>query len=133
MCQVGDIIKIQRYQDGNKILSKHSFVVIDDESDKINGVSYDMICNVMSSFKDKIQRERKISYPGNFPIVLEDRIVENDNGKEGYIKADQLYYFQKDKIRYDVIGKLEPDIFNLLIEFIEESDFDLIDITDNLK
>lgn len=133
MCQVGDIILIQQYKDCGNLLNRHSFVVIDDEADQINGVPYDMICNVMSSFKSKTQRERKMSYPGNFPIVFDDRTVENDNGKEGYIKADQLYYFQKDSLEYEVIGRIKPDIFNLLIEFIEESDFDLVDITDNLE
>ena len=133
MCQIGDIILIQRYKDSGNLLNRHSFVVIDDEPDQINGVSYDMICNVMSSFKTKTQRERKMSYPGNFPVVFEDRIVENDNEREGYIKADQLYYFQKDSLDYEVIGRIKPDIFNLLMEFIEESDFDLIDITDNLE
>ena len=74
-----------------------------------------------------------MSYPGNFPIVFDDRTVENDNGKEGYIKADQLYYFQKESLEYEVIGRIKPDIFNLLIEFIEDSDFELVDITDNLE
>lgn len=133
MCQLGDIILVQKYKDSGNLLNRHSFVVIDDENDQINGVSYDMICNVMSSFKNKAQRKRKMSYPGNFPIVFDDRIVENDNEREGYIKADQLYYFQKDSLDYEVIGQIKPEVFNLLMEFIEESDFELIDITDNLK
>lgn len=133
MCQIGDIILIQQYKDRGNVLSRHSFVVIDDTADQINGVSYDLICNVMSSFKTNAQKERKMSYQGNFPIVFDDRVVKNDNKKNGYIKADQLYYFQKDALEYDVIGKIKPDIFNLLLEFIEESDFELVDITDNLK
>ena len=28
------------------------------------------------------------------------------NNKDGFIKADQLYYFNKDSIDYDIIGKL---------------------------
>ena len=43
-----------------------------------------------------------------------------------------MYYFAKDKISYKVIGYMKPDIFDLLIEFIEESDFDISDIIDNL-
>ena len=40
--------------------------------------------------------------------------VKNNNGKEGYIKVNQLYYFRKDIIDYEVIGHLDVDIFNLL-------------------
>lgn len=134
MCQIGDIIVIKRYKDRDTMLPKHSFVVIDDEGGRIEGMSYDFIANVMSSFKTDEQKRWKLDhYPGNFPIVFEDRVVQDDNRRDGYIKADQLYYFQKDKIEYKVIGHLYPDIFNLLMEFIEESDFDIVDIIDNLQ
>ena len=42
------------------------------------------------------------------------------------------YYFSKDKISYMVIGNMKSDIFNLLIDYIEESDFEIVDIVDNL-
>ena len=132
MCQVGDIIKIQKYKDRGQLLNRHSFIVIDDTADSINGVPYDIICNVMSSFKDKQQKQRKLNYPANYPINVDDRIVEHDNMIEGYVKTDQLYYFHKDKMSYEVIGTIKPEIFNKIIKFIEESDFELIDITDNL-
>lgn len=35
MCQVGDIIVIKSYKDRGNVLSRHSFVVIDDEEGKI--------------------------------------------------------------------------------------------------
>ena len=71
--------------------------------------------NVMSSFKNAKQKQWKLEhYPANSPIVFDDRFVKNNNGKEGYIKADQLYYFRKDIIDYEVIGHLDVDIFNLL-------------------
>lgn len=134
MCVVGDIIRIEEYKDHGNLLSRHSFVVIDDEPDKIEGVSYDMICNAMSSFKSEEQKERKLKYPGNFPIVPTDEnmISQTANMRSGYIKADQLYYFNKSKIRYRVIGNIKPDILQLLLDFIEESDFELVDILDNL-
>lgn len=133
MCQVGDIIVIKQYKDRGKIISKHSFVVISDENGKIEGIPYDFVANAMSSFKNDKQKEWKLKqYPGNFPIVLDDRVVENDNGKSGYIKADQLYYFQRDNIEFDTIGYLKPEILDLLLEFLEESDFDIVDIVDNL-
>ena len=42
------------------------------------------------------------------------------------------YYFNKDKISYTVIGSINVESFNKLMEYIEKSDFDLLDITDNL-
>lgn len=71
MCKVGDIIVVN---------------------------NYDIICNVMSSFKNEEQRRKKLSYPGNFPITHNDSAVINGNEKDGYIKAEQLYYFNKEKL-----------------------------------
>lgn len=132
MCKIGDIIIVNKYKDCGKFISKHSFIVVDDRNGKIEGMPYDMICNVLSSFKNPQQKEKKLSYPGNFPIAHDDVSTNPNNGKDGYVKADQLYYFNKSKISYRVIGKIEPDILNLIIEFINESDFEIIDIIDNL-
>ena len=136
MCQIGDIIVVYRYKDGNKILPTHSFVVLDDNNGQIRGVDFDFIGLVMSSFKDDEQKKRKLSYPGNFPIEPEDQdIYDGDNGESGFIKAEQFYYFNKDKIPYKVIGKLNVDIFNLLIEFIQKLVKDGVEfkqITENL-
>lgn len=133
MCQVGDIIVIKQYKDRGKVIGKHSFVVISDENGKIEGIPYDFIANAMSSFKNNEQKEWKLKqYPGNFPIVVDDRVVKDDNEKSGYIKTDQLYYFQRDNIEFDTIGYLKPEILDLLLEFLEESDFDIVDIADNL-
>lgn len=133
MCKVRDIILVDNYVSGGKNLSKHSFVVVSDESGKIGGLSFDMVCNVMSSFKDEKQKQKKLSYPGNFPITHNDTVVTNDNGKSGYIKTEQLYYFKKEKINYTVIGEVKEEIFDLLIEFIEnELDISFEDIMDNL-
>lgn len=93
-----------------------------------------MISWRMSSppFKNEEQKRRKLNYPGNFPLTSEDVDTDPNNGKSGYIKADQWYYFSKDKISYMVIGNMKSDIFNLLIDYIEESDFEIVDIVDNL-
>jgi len=132
MCKIGDIILIKRYKDKEKTLGRHSFVVISDENGEIQGLPYDMICNVFSSFKDEEQKKRKLGYPGNFPIANEDTDTKPDNGKSGYIKTDQLYFFNKRKIDYTVIGNIQPDIMNLVLEFIDTSDFEIIPILDNL-
>lgn len=132
MCQIGDIILVQKYKDHGQDLSRHSFVVISDENEEIQGLTYDFIANVLSSFKSDTQRERKLKYPGNFPIDSSDTETNPHNNKSGYVKADQLYYFAKDKLSYTVIGTMKPDVFNELMNFIENSDFDFEDIIDNL-
>lgn len=136
MCQIGDIIVVYHYKDGKKSLDTHSFVVLDDTNGQIRGVDFDFIGLVMSSVKDEEQKKRKLSYPGNFPIVPEDQDINGGgNGESGYIKAEQFYYFNKNKIDYKVIGKLDMDIFNLLVEFIEElinAGVKFRQITDNL-
>ena len=132
MCKIGDIILIDKYKDREKTLGRHSFVVINDENGELQGLSYDMICNVFSSFKDEEQKKRKLSYPGNFPISNEDTHTNPDNGRSGYIKTDQLYFFNKSKINYTVIGNIQPDIMNLVLEFIDTSDLEIISILDNL-
>ncbi|MFR0074246.1 MAG: hypothetical protein ACLRVD_07755 [Blautia caecimuris] len=132
MCNIGDIILINNYNDNGKILHRHSFVVIDDEGGEIMGLPYDFVANVLSSFKDNIQRQRKLSYDGNFPISHNDTETNPHNNKDGYVKTDQLYYFNKNKISYTVIGFMKPEIFNMVLEFIEDSDFELSAIIDNL-
>lgn len=132
MCNVGDIIVINSYNDNGKVLNKHSFVVLSDEAGQIQGLDYDLICNVMSSFKNEEQRLKKLSYPGNFPITHNDSDVANGNEKDGYIKAEQFYYFEKEKIDFIVIGSMNEEAFNLLIKFIENLKIDFIHIVDNL-
>ena len=132
MCKKRDIILIDSYKSQGIEVGKHSFVVIDDDGGEIHGLPYDLVCNVLSSFKDENQKIRKMSYPGNFLIRGIDQNVPGGNGKDGYIKADQLYYFEKDLIKYRVIGYMEEDAFNELIDFIQNGEFELEVIVDNL-
>ena len=46
--------------------------------------------------------------------------VDKTNRMNSFVKADQFFYFDKSKIKYIKIGSLVPDIFNLIIEFIQE-------------
>ena len=39
---------------------------------------------------------------------------------DSYVEADQLFYFDKSKIKYKHLGTLDTEIFNLIIEFMEE-------------
>lgn len=117
MCEVGDIIVIEKYKDGDQELTKHSFVVIQNEGGCIRGLNFDIIALVMSSFKDEKQKQRKLQYD-NFPIVPSDEDLTQGNAREGYVKADQFYYFRTDSLEYQVIGKIKEDILSLLFEFI---------------
>ena len=97
MCKLGDIIVVKEYfgSDGKKV-NQHSFVVINDEKDMIEGLSYDFVANVMLSFHDKKHKAKKLKYKSNLPIK-EEKITGKDlNDKGGYIRADELYYFNKE-------------------------------------
>lgn len=120
MCKQGDIIVINEYKDHGSVLSRHSFVVIDDEGGTVQGLSFDFIAQVMSSFKSEEQKQRKLKYPGNFPITASDKNMNpGANNKEGYIKAEQFYYFDKSKTKFSVIGKMTDTTFFDLLDFIE--------------
>lgn len=133
MCKIGDIILIKNYKDGETDLSRHSFIVLSDNSSEVMGLPYDIICNVMSSFSSEEQKQRKLSYPYNKEITLSDRTVPSGNDKEGYIKAEQFYYFNKSKTEYTVIGQMTVEAFNELIDFINDiPDEKIKHIIDNL-
>lgn len=132
MCNVGDIIVVDNYKDKDITLNKHSFIVIDKDAGNIQGLDYDMICNAMSSFKNECQHDKKMTYPGNFPVAFDDFDPITGNKLRGYIKAEQLYYFKSDSLNYKVIGQMRPDIFKLLIEFIEGLEVPIEHIIDNL-
>jgi len=133
MCKVGDIIVVKEYTHNGQVLDKHSFVVLSDESGTIQGLDYDIICNVMSSFKDNAHKTKKLRYPGNFPVTYNDvQIKTGGNSKDGFIKAEQLYYFKKDTLDYIVIGTINEEVFNLLVNFIENLDVELSYVIDNL-
>lgn len=132
MCKIGDIILVDNYKDNGCNLNKHSFIVIEEENGTIEGVPYDFICNVMSSFKNDEQKLRKLRYPGNFPISHNDTVTDPHNTKDGFVKTDQLYYFKKDNINFKVIGNVIPEVLDMIFDFIENSDFEFSHIIDNL-
>lgn len=132
MCKVGDIILVKNYSHKGTDLPRHSFIVLSIENGTIQGMDYDMIANVLSSYKSEEQKAKKLSYPGNLNITKNDKIVPNGNGKNGYVKTDQLYFFNRDKLDYMVIGKTTTEFFNTLLEFIKESTADTQYIIDNL-
>lgn len=130
--QVGDILLIQDCKDNGKPIGKHSFVVINNVSGQIESMTYDFVCNVMSSFKNIEQKERKLNYPGNIEIKYTDQNVINSNQKDGFIKTDQLYFFDENITDFSIIGSINEEFMEKLFEFIKNLD-DFKIILDNLK
>ena len=63
MCKLGDIIVVNKYIGENgKHIGRHSFIVIDDNEDIIRGIKYTHIATVISSFKSKEQKRKKLNY-----------------------------------------------------------------------
>ena len=119
MCRVGDIIVVKEFKDKNGIVvPRHSFVVISDEAGIIESYSYDFISNIMCSFHSEKHKKRKLKIKSNLEIVPNKIKGRNVNNKSGYIRADDLFYFNKDKIDYKVIGRLSDDMLDKLIKLV---------------
>lgn len=119
MCKVGDIIVINEFKNENdKVISKHSFVVISDEENYISGLKYDFVVNMLCSFHNKKHRNKKIKFKENLEIKETSICGKNINNKTGYIKVDQLYYFDKNLITYKVIACMDNGLLEELIILI---------------
>ena len=119
MCRVGDIIVVKEFKDSNgTVVPKHSFVVISDEAGIIESYSYDFISNIMCSFHSENHKKRKLKIKSNLEIVPNKIKGRNVNNKTGYIRADDLFYFKKDKIDYKVIGRLSDEMLDKLIKLV---------------
>ena len=129
--EVGDIIVVRNYRSHGKILGQHSFVVINTEGGQIQGLDYDVVCNVMSSFHSEQHRQHKLSFPGNMEYASSDEKIQNGHSKDEFIKADQFYFFNLQELDYYVIGSITPNLTYALQEFIKHLEkIELI--TDNL-
>jgi len=119
MCKVGDIIVINEFKNENdKVISKHSFVVISDEENYISGLKYDFVVNMLCSFHNEKHRNKKIKFRENLEIKETSICGKNINNKTGYIKVDQLYYFDKNLITYKVIACMDNGLLEELISLI---------------
>lgn len=85
----------------------------------------------MSSFHSEEHRKKKLGYPGNFEYSAEYENIKNGHGKDGFIKAEQFYYFDRAKTDFYVLGNVAPELFNALIEFINSLE-EIEEIIDNL-
>lgn len=136
MCKLGDIIVVKEFKNEcGKIVSKHSFVVIHDEQDYVEGLKYDFVSNMMCSFHNNNHKNKKLKYKENLPIKEKLIYGSKINSKEGFIKADQLYYFNKKKIEYIVLAHIDSSLLNELIALITElhNEGKLRIVTTNLK
>ena len=65
---------------------------------------------VVKEFKDKKGT--------NLEIKPEEIHGQNINSKGGYIRADELFYFNKNKIEYKVIAHMDDELLDELVQLI---------------
>ena len=122
MCKLGDIIVVKNYisEDG-KMIGRHSFIVVDDSKGCISGLDYDLVTTVISSFKSEEHKKKKLSYKENMEIInyIDDSNKLISFKKKSYIKVDKMYYFNKEKIDYYMLGRMTKEMFNRLIILVE--------------
>lgn len=123
MCKIGDILLIYNARN-RKPVGAHPFIVLDDSDGTISGMySYDFIGLLLTSANTEEKRERLKKIDGNFPISPDDKIMDvskNKDNRYSYVEADQFFYFDKNKIKYIHLGIIDPDIYSLIVDFIEE-------------
>lgn len=135
MCKVGDIIVVEECKVGNKDIGRHSFIVLSTDKGEIEGLSFDLVCNLMSSLEGKSEEyaKKKLSYPENMPYSPSEENIINGHGKEGFIKAGVYFMFNRENTNYRVIGNVQIELYIKLMEFIHNMDEDDIRyIIDNL-
>lgn len=136
MCKIGDIIVINNCKVGTNNIGRHSFIVLNTEHGEIEGLSFDLVCNIMSSFegKDEEYKKKKLSYPENMPYDPSEENVVNGHGKEGFIKAGVYFLFSRDDIDFTVIGNIQTELYLKLLAFVQNMNpKDIKYILDNLK
>ena len=135
MCKYGDIIVIDKYktEDGFD-MSRHSFIVVDDRAcipglhiKEVQAIllchfSYDIIASVMSSIKDSEHRKKVLKRVENMEITPLDRLCLPENGKDAYVKVNQLHYFNRLKISYRVIGNVTDEVMERIMDLMEYLD-----------
>lgn len=136
MCNLGDIIVVKEFKNecGVKV-KRHSFVVINDNKDYVEGLNYDFVANMMCSFHNKEHKNRKLKHKENLFVKSNSITGKYLNQKNGLKKSDQLYYFNKRKITYNVIAHLDENVFDKLINLINNLELQnkVINISTNLE
>ena len=98
MCKLGDIIFVKEYfgSDGKKV-NQHSFVVINDKKDFIEGLCYDFVANVMLSIHNEEHKARKLKYKSNLPIK-----EEKVSGEDLNDILEQTSYITSIKTKFNI-------------------------------
>jgi len=91
-----------------------------------------IIVSFVTSYPHLRAISKKMKYPGNIEITHKDTIIPGGNSKDGYIKAEQFYYFDTEKLDYTVVGSMRPESFDLLLDFIKNLKVPLERIIENL-
>lgn len=122
MCQIGDLIRIESYiGDDGATVTRHTFVVLSTEGDKIRGLSFDLVASPMSSIKDEKHRKKVENDNGLMIIRTNDQNgMPASKYEESFIKAKLLYYFDKSNIDYKVLGALNVETFMELQKKLNE-------------
>ena len=128
MFKQGDIILVNSYSSHSRRIKRHSFIVIDDgggvAEDDGKRFYFDFIAVVMSSERSAEHlRYKLLKYPGNFPVGADERIItmaSGGNQKNGYVKCDQFYFFREDREKMFRIGYIVPEIFGVIMEYVNE-------------
>lgn len=140
----GDVIVINKYISPDNITMKqHSFIILNNQFGTVTGVEigldlelqFDLVTTVMSSIKNEEHKNKiKSYYPKNMIVEFNDTQISYGNNKAGFIKANQLYYFNKNNIEYFKIGKLNEKTLNKLLELVEinEKNGDLVSNYNNI-
>ena len=73
---------------------------------------------MLCSFHNEEHKNKKLKFKENLEIKEKLISGEKINDKNGYIKADQLYYFDKNLIEYQVIAHMEAELLDELVQLI---------------
>lgn len=136
MCKVGDIIVIKDCKVGTDNIGRHSFVVLDTSQGEIEGLPFDLVCNIMSSFEGKGEeyKKKKLSFSENMPYDPSEENIINGHGKDGFIKAGVYFFFNRSDIEFTVIGNVQTELYLRLLDYIKHMDpEDIKYILDNLN
>ena len=82
------------------------------------------------------KKEKYDKYEANLSILEDDRNVSNDNRNPAFTKLDQFFFFNLKFVKYKVIGTVNPDVMELINDYInelQEQGIQFYQITENLK
>lgn len=125
MFKRGDIIFVDGYVGDDGIsVGYHPFLVVSDKKGVVEGLCFDTVGTVMSSFDGKSEeyKTKKLSYEENMSIEASQTSIVDGDARDGYTKADQLYYFEKSEIKYRYFGRADDEVIKRLLNLINYLD-----------